>query len=156
MNMFLKQIIIKVFICGIICSLSLMLSGKGPLREPVRICCACLMVASVFSFFSKGVGRIGPVVSRYDLDADLKKGIESSETAIDEIAEAKLNKEIENRFENEKIPCSVKALFYEHKVVSITVICSDTYRERINNILAGEYGVEYCVVQRQLTVCNIK
>lgn len=49
MSQVLISLVIRIFCGGLICMVAILLAGDGPGREPVRLCCACVMILLIFS-----------------------------------------------------------------------------------------------------------
>jgi len=62
MNALFKELLLRVFVSGVLCSLALILAGNGPHKEPVRLCCVALTLVVLIKPYSHNVPDIAAVL----------------------------------------------------------------------------------------------
>ena len=49
MSQAVTSLVVRIFCGSVICMVAILLAGDGPSKEPVRLCCACVMILLIFS-----------------------------------------------------------------------------------------------------------
>ena len=49
MSQVVTSLVVRIFCGSVICMVAILLAGDSPSKEPVRLCCACIMVLLIFS-----------------------------------------------------------------------------------------------------------
>ena len=148
MNELLKEITLRVFCAGILCTAAMIIAGEGAAKEPVRICCAALVIIMLVTPLT---GDIKNVLRQTDFSADIEDSIdaemENANNVQYQLVCDKLKSDLQNRLSNAGIDCIVRvdaeiadAEFIINTVYLVGDI-SDEYAQRAIGILAAEYGV---------------
>jgi len=89
MNALFKELLLRVFVSGVLCSLALILAGNGPHKEPVRLCCVALTLVVLIKPYSHNVPDIAAVLRSGEVISEM---IESNvENANAQTCDAAIN-----------------------------------------------------------------
>ena len=121
--------IIKLFTIRMLCgctisSIALLLIGEGSHREPVRICCATLMIVLLFMpYEGQGIDLSELKIISSDIESSIYTNVEESEKYETEVYILSLEEFIQDKLGIEGIDCNVK-INYElnDKTIKITKV----------------------------------
>lgn len=113
MNEIIKQITLRMLFGSIICSVSLIITGDGAHKEPVRLCCAALLVILLFTPYRKSNFDIKDLLT---VKSDINNSIESEVINYrnyenNQIIE-KIEESIENNAKQQNINCDIDLHYY--------------------------------------------
>ena len=92
MSATLTQVMIRLFCCGILCSVALILTSDSPAKEITRICSAALMIIALLSCLRVALPELNLVADTYR--ADIERQINAALEAGKEERRALLQNEV--------------------------------------------------------------
>ena len=148
MNDLLKEITLRVLISGILCTAALIIAGEGAPKEPVRICCAALIIITLVTPLT---GNIKTVLGQIDYSDDIQDSIageiENANNAEYRLACDNLRTSMQARLNNAGVECDIRIdariVGTDFHITSVQVVgeLDGEQTERVINILGSEYGV---------------
>ena len=148
MNDILREIILRVFCSGLICTVALIVAGEGAGREPVRLCCAALVVVTLATPLKGSLGELDNMDYYTDsLRTDIERELDDAASAEYKLVCDKVGTNISNRLNNAGVECTIDietgliGNMFEIKSVYIKGRLTEVQKSRAVNILAAEYGV---------------
>ena len=148
MNEILREIIIRIFCTGIVCTVAVIVAGDGAAREPVRLACAALAVIMLATPLTNVIRDIASSLDYSDqLQQMVDEESQNARSAEIELTVDKLTESIENRLENADVLCSVQLHWglddtvFVIESVTLTGTFTKEQTQRAVNILVSEYGI---------------
>jgi len=148
MNEILREIIIRIFCTGIVCTVAVIVAGDGAAREPVRLACAALAVIMLATPLTNGIRDIASSLDYSDqLQQMVDEESQNARSAEIELTVDKLTESIENRLENADVLCSVQLHWglddtvFVIESVTLTGTFTKEQTQRAVSILVSEYGI---------------
>lgn len=92
MSAALTQVMTRLFCCGILCGVAMILSGDSPAKEITRICSAALMIISLLSCLRVALPELDLVADTYR--ADIERQINATLAAGEEERRSLLQTEV--------------------------------------------------------------
>ena len=109
MNEIIKEISVRLICGSIICSISLIIAGDGPNREPVRLSCAALFVILLFMPLSGNKVSLDNLTeTKNDINKIIDVEVEKSSIHYKELLITEIENHIEEELESENIFCDIK------------------------------------------------
>ena len=149
MNEVLREIMLRVFCSGLICTVALIVAGEGAVREPVRLCCAALVIVTLATPLKGSIGKLDNIdVYTDSLRDDIEKELDEVAASEYKLVTDKVRASISNRLKNAGLECSTEIETtlldnrFEITAVYIKGLLTDAQKDRALNILASEYGVK--------------
>ena len=139
--MSLKNYLLQLFVSGFICSFALNYSGKGALKEPIRICCACIMIICFLMPLCKGIKIDGASLQKQDIERYVYDELSSASAQKDEYIKSLLETKITERLKSDNIKSKIKAYIKDEELIKIEVECNKSEKNAIESLLSGEYGI---------------
>lgn len=92
MSAALTQVMTRLFCCGILCGVAMILSGDGPAKEITRICSAALMIIALLSCLRVALPELDLAADTYR--ADIERQINAALAAGEEERRTLLQTEV--------------------------------------------------------------
>ena len=109
MNEIIKEISVRLICGSIICSISLIIAGDGPNREPVRLSCAALFVILLFMPLSGNKVSLDNLTeTKNDINKIIDVEVEKSSIHYKKLLITEIENHIEEELESENIFCDIK------------------------------------------------
>lgn len=153
MNDLLKEIVLRIFIGTVICTICLLIVGKGGHREPVRLCCSAIMIILIFSPYNMGSFDVNDMFNvKQNVEEEIHSEIKTYEEQKNQMAILSVEKYLEQKIKQLNITCNIKLFYdFDNDVIKInnariSKIENEKDKEIIYDILINELGLERCEI----------
>ena len=149
MSELLKDILVRMLCTGIICTIATIMAGDTVVKEPVRLCCAALVIVMLLTPLKNGFKQIGGLSS---FNGGLKESIavesQKAEYAQQQIVDNGIEYSIKIRLAelinvyDVDIETNLSKDVFE--IACLTVLCDidGPKKDKILDILSEEYGID--------------
>lgn len=146
----LSQVLIRLFCCGLLCSIAMILSGSGPAREIVRICCAAVMMIALLLCFRMPLPQLLDTAEQYR--EEMQRSIDAALAAGEEERRALLQAEVAVRLRDE---CARLGADCEFSVLAATDGTYTVKKVEIHPLAPCTADLENSVIAMTAQQCGI-
>ncbi len=119
MTELLKDLVVRVLCGSMICFIALVIAGDGPNREPVRLCCAAIMIILILSnnyHINLNLDYLSDIKS--DLQEDISSELEKAKDSEIQQIVSTIEKNITDHMYKEGIYFEIELTYiYDEKII---------------------------------------